>query len=181
MRTTGTLPIESLPVSLETLDLQAFSPAGFADRFGIRVASSHKFTRSDPAVASALTRLTNLKVLKMAQCTLTGDVPNSVAEIVLQLKSYDLRGNDIVAHEQSSTACWLLSNFPSSEQASSTQIIDASNRGLSGAASFTTTSRRLELRRFSQYRILPTRRSAEGLGRFQEFEGPRRARQRIAR
>jgi len=113
------LPLSHLPTSLEILNINEYVPVvGF---FG-RGRNTNNFVEGNRAVE--LTRLTNLTVLKMAQCGLEGDVPDAV----LQLRTQDLRGNAGLTGK--SLVVQLAANYT---KWSSARIIDESHKGLTGA------------------------------------------------
>ena len=116
----GDLPLSSLPTSLETLNIKTFaSDTG-------RRRSSDSFTGTYDM--SLFSRLTNLKVVKMAQCGLKGVASSAL----LGLSHFDLRGNTGL-RGQASLAGWLLVKYPSSALLNATRHIDASHQSLSGA------------------------------------------------
>ena len=65
----GAFPLSTLPTSLETLSINSYD-----DRFFLTRKTANKFEGTYQI--GSLSRLTNLKVLKMAQCQLEGDATN---------------------------------------------------------------------------------------------------------
>ena len=107
-----------MPASLEILNINEYVPAA---GFLVRGRKTNVFEQNYPAAAE-LARLTNLTVLRMAQCGLEGDVPDAV----LQTSSLDLRGNTGLTGKP--LLLWLVMEH----WQPSTRVIDASYQNLTG-------------------------------------------------